>query len=188
MPSRKTNSSVSSHARSNRSQNQQPLTPHLQARGAFTFLVNDHGWVALPNLYIREGCARAKHDFGTLFYFVTDLLTTASSSGFMLSHKHEGMPRQSNVELSQPKISSPICHDPVPDPWFGLASDAYSKITSLNIPIVQVYIPGGPGFGARQPQDYPFTDIILEKGYQVCTLGRHSIPVLTPSLSFVSDL
>lgn len=31
-----------------------------------------------------------------------------------------------------------------------------------------VYVPGGPGFGARQPQDYPFTDFILEKGYQVC--------------------
>jgi hypothetical protein len=32
-----------------------------------------------------------------------------------------------------------------------------------------VYLPGGPGFGARQPQDYPFTDFILEKGYQVCS-------------------
>ena len=32
-----------------------------------------------------------------------------------------------------------------------------------------VYVPGGPGFGARQPQDYPFTDFILEKGYQVCS-------------------
>ena len=30
-----------------------------------------------------------------------------------------------------------------------------------------VYLPGGPGFGAHQPQEYPFTDLILSKGYQV---------------------
>jgi hypothetical protein len=37
-----------------------------------------------------------------------------------------------------------------------------------------VYLPGGPGFGARQPQDYPFTDFILEKGYQVCIQVKSS--------------
>jgi hypothetical protein len=30
-----------------------------------------------------------------------------------------------------------------------------------------VYLPGGPGFGAHQPQEYPFTELILSKGYQV---------------------
>jgi hypothetical protein len=28
-------------------------------------------------------------------------------------------------------------------------------------------VPGGPGFGAQQPQDYAITDFLLEKGYQV---------------------
>jgi hypothetical protein len=36
-----------------------------------------------------------------------------------------------------------------------------------------VYLPGGPGFGAHQPQEYPFTDLILSKGYQV-RAGEHA--------------
>jgi len=35
-----------------------------------------------------------------------------------------------------------------------------------------VYLPGGPGFGAHQPQEYPFTDLILSKGYQVRAGGN----------------
>jgi hypothetical protein len=33
-----------------------------------------------------------------------------------------------------------------------------------------VYVPGGPGFGAPQPQDAGWTGIVLEKGYKVCAM------------------
>ena len=32
-----------------------------------------------------------------------------------------------------------------------------------------VYVPGGPGFGANQPQDYGITDFLLEKGKSLST-------------------
>lgn len=59
-----------------------------------------------------------------------------------------------------------------PVPKSGTTSSASASQKNTAIPSQRpwlVYVPGGPGFGARQPQDYPFTDFLLEKGYQVCT-------------------
>jgi hypothetical protein len=50
-----------------------------------------------------------------------------------------------------------------------------------------VYVPGGPGFGAHQPQEYPFTDLILSKGYQVRDGENARFRACRPAFSSLSQ-
>ncbi|CAI6094664.1 unnamed protein product [Clonostachys chloroleuca] len=76
------------------------------------------------------------------------------------------------------------------------------SVTSHSVPILQsddgdqealpymVYLEGGPGFGAPEPQNAPLTSTALERGYQVLYLDHrgtgHSTPVSTKMLDTLS--
>jgi proline iminopeptidase len=44
-----------------------------------------------------------------------------------------------------------------------------------------VYLQGGPGFGCGPPQSYPWLDVMLSKGYQVCDAFKLSTLALLVS-------
>ncbi|PMD17959.1 alpha/beta-hydrolase [Hyaloscypha hepaticicola] len=55
-----------------------------------------------------------------------------------------------------------------------------------------VYLEGGPGFGCRPPQDFPMTQAILDKGYQMLYLDQRgtglSSPISAATLALHGDV
>lgn len=54
-----------------------------------------------------------------------------------------------------------------------------------------VYLQGGPGFGCRPPQDFPITNTVLDKGYQLLYLDQRgtgmSSPITAATLALQGD-